>query len=222
MTKPLVTVGFVVLIAFPATAVYAQPSLSKEGIPANAAPEVRAQIERLYAREPVARVEAATTLGEMGESAAPAVPFLIDILRDNSSMVALPRKLTARYMPADTVTFAAGDTVMDFESLSAQVALARIGEPALKPLEAAAKNESEAIRYGAVRALGQVNSAAATEALARLFADPGYQTGRVTVVRALADRGDPKAVELLRAGLKDPNPEVRKAAETGLSKMKAK
>lgn len=58
------------------------PTIPKKNIPSNIPEEVREQIERLYSSDPVERADAAFQLGRMGKGAAPAVPFLIGVLKD--------------------------------------------------------------------------------------------------------------------------------------------
>jgi len=58
----------------------AQPTISREKIPADAPAEVKQQIQRLYSDDIEERGAAITALGRMGEKAAPAAPFLIDML----------------------------------------------------------------------------------------------------------------------------------------------
>ena len=108
---------------------YAQPNIPKENIPADIPTEVREQIERLYSSDPVGRGDAAYDLGEMGEKAAPAIPFLIEVLKDEASYV--------RGYAAEALGWIGG-------------------ECALEPLIAALKHESPSVRGEAAWALGKI------------------------------------------------------------------
>ncbi len=60
--------------------------IPKENMPSNIPGDLRAEIEKLYSSSPVNRGYAAIALGDMGEKASPAVPFLIGILDDYTSL----------------------------------------------------------------------------------------------------------------------------------------
>lgn len=76
VVKVLIAIGCVGSAAI----CFAQPKIPKEKIPADAPAEVKQQIERLYSPNAEERGAAINALGRMGEKAALAVPFLIDML----------------------------------------------------------------------------------------------------------------------------------------------
>ncbi len=66
---------------------YAQPQISKEDIPANIASDVKEAIEMLYSSDAQKRVEGVEQLRRMEKDhATPAIPYLIEILNDNTTL----------------------------------------------------------------------------------------------------------------------------------------
>ena len=96
----------------------------------------------------------------------------------------------------------------------AQLALVRIGAPAVEPLIQTLKDENRNIRWRAAEALGKIGDARAVEPLiqALMYGDSGV---RKHIVRALGSIRDAKVIEPLALVLRDKSSEVRwEAAET--------
>jgi len=53
--------------------------VTKEGIPRNMSPDVRALVEKTFLHDPLQRRNAARELGRLGERAVPAIPYLAKI-----------------------------------------------------------------------------------------------------------------------------------------------
>jgi hypothetical protein len=69
---------------------FAQPIIPREAIRSHTPADVKQQIERLYSSSPLDRADAANCLGEMGERAVAAAPFLLGLLGDRANTVVLP------------------------------------------------------------------------------------------------------------------------------------
>jgi len=67
--------------------VYTPPDIPTEKIPSDTPAEIREQIEKLYSSDASVRLVAAERLGRMGERAIPAIPFLIEILGDDTVLL---------------------------------------------------------------------------------------------------------------------------------------
>jgi HEAT repeat protein len=138
--------------------VYAQPNLPKENIPATLPPEVKAEVEGLYSPEAAKRAQAAEKLGNMGDKAAPAIPYLIGLLGDTTGV---------------KVPLEPGSNVMTDTSagIEASTALGKIGDPALDPLIAALKDKNPHVRILAAAALEELESPKAVEPLIAALKD---------------------------------------------------
>ncbi|HHT9120077.1 MAG TPA: HEAT repeat domain-containing protein [Candidatus Hypogeohydataceae bacterium YC41] len=208
----------------------AQPPIPKS-IPSDIPSDVRAQIERLYSSDPVERGYGAHELGEMGTRAVPAIPYLVQIIEDNSSLQWNPE---------------GGYTSPGVEAVRA---LGKIGGPAIEPLIATLKNtdvyvrreaaetlgkskdsraveplvatlkdkdEDWAVRRKAAEALGKIKDSRAVEPLIDAFRDERVER---EATFSLAEIGKP-AVEPLIATLKDGDSHVRQNAAEALGRIK--
>jgi HEAT repeat protein len=153
--------------------------------------DVSSAIRRLSSRDPLERDKAACELEAMKERAAPAVPFLIELLADE-----------ARSTDDDSDWFAPG--------VSAQDALESVGEAAVGPLIAALGHEKPPVRIRAANTLGGMKAQRAGRALGKALADPNHtvraaaalaleEVGRPSVTRLLGVLGDKKAEGRIRA-----------------------
>lgn len=114
------------------------PMIPKSSIPADSDADVKKEIERLYSSKGGERGYGAYNLGKMGKRAAPAVPFLIDALKDEDKDV---RK-------------------------NAACALGEIKDPrAIEPLIAALKDKDDNLRRRVPIALGKIKDSRAIEPL---------------------------------------------------------
>jgi len=169
-----------------------RPSIPKEKIPEDIPDEVREAILGLYSSDPVARIYYTVHLGKLGERAAPAVPFLVSLLgRDDGKRFGRepPDLLKCTIEPGD------------FRNLAAE-ALRSIGEPAVKPLLAALKDENAWVRANAARALGWARDPRAVQPLITALNDQQAAVGRIAA-EALGQIADPRAARPLIEALKD-------------------
>lgn len=197
------TIGL--LMALPGATAYAQTTVPKEKIPAGVSAEVRAEIERLYLKTDDV-VQAAGKLGSMGERAAPAIPFLIGLLKGGSSLECVTEG-NQRFCG------------FGLEKGAAAAALAGIGAPALAPLLAQAKAADEEAAGGAIMALARMKNPTATASLMRSAKDPKYPHRRL-VARELGRSESPEATKVVLDLAKDADPAVRASAMRGLADTK--
>lgn len=145
--------------------------------------ELSKQIVRLYSRDPAVRARAASHLGNMGEDAAPAVTYLVQLLPDDTP-VQLSSYLGGGYTSSLETT--PGD--------EAAHALAEIGDPASNALVLALSDPRPTVRRLAAKALGQIGNVSSVEFLVDLLNDPNRGV-RATAAIALGNYHHPMAVQ---------------------------
>ena len=140
LTKVNMALSVLVTVLFLGFNCYAQPTIPKDKIPSDLAAEVKAEVEGLYSPEAAKRAQAANKLGDLGEKAAPAIPFLVGMLGDSAGTELKPSpdsKIADNTSPG----------------IEAAVALGKIGDPALDQLIAALKDKNPNVRVLAAVAL---------------------------------------------------------------------
>ncbi len=181
----------------------AQTLVPAQKLPAGLAPDVRRQIEALYSKDSGKVIEAAEKLGDMGARAAPAIPFLISLLRYHG--------LECFQAGAEKVC------VLDVSADTASEALGKIGAPSVEPLRAALGSQDENVRRWVSITLARINDPAATEILMSAIRNPS-SPARKEVARGLGYSTAPRAVEVLATALKDQDPLFRHSVANGLGK----
>lgn len=202
--------------------------------------EVRQQIIRLYSQDPLQRAKAAAHLGKMAEGAGPAVPYLIPLLSDNTS-VQISNYLGGGYYSSVETT----------PGEEASHALAEIGGSASDALYLALQSSDPNVRRLVAKALGQIGELGSVDFLVRLLSDPdrgvrataaialgsyrnpmaaqkimdAYEAQTSPAVRsdmifALAHIDDILAVPFLVSHAKDPAPQIRAAIMLALGKLR--
>ena len=214
--------------------VLGQCSLSRDGIPLDMPAEVRQQVDGLYNPDAKTRTAAAWTLGNLGTAAAPAIPYLIDILREHGAM-----------SQGKTFFWARPDNPWAQEITSpgheAAKSLVRIGSASIDPLLAVLKDNPDVqARINAMFALGEFREPRAVDLLtthaniwqyealealgkirdprciARLMTTFNQNDGYISqVIDVLVKIGTP-AVEPLLAQVKNPNAPGRHMAMVAL------
>jgi HEAT repeat protein len=189
-----------------------QLKIPKETIPSTIPNSVKTKIERLYSPEPLTRAVAAYELGEMGQDAVPAIPFLIGTFGDY--MGNLEWRPENRLHVHGQNTSAAGE---------AEDALVKIGKPSVQPLCDALKSENADVRRDAAETLGKIGDARAVEPLILAVKNQDRNGGRVAgagaAAAALSEIKDARAVEPFIAALKDEDKVVREVAAVALGKI---
>jgi HEAT repeat protein len=188
---------------------------------ASIAADVAIQIERLQSGSPKQKIYAIQKLAEMGPLAAPSVPYLIELIDSNEKYEALGDKL----WNAISVFGSSGRYVM-FES---QLALVRIGKPAVEPLSVALlRHPRPRVRENSAIVLGKIKDMESIGPLIMaLRTDKSYQVrmwsaealGKMAETWPISSLGD--AVQALIEALKDIDPNVRQKSAYALGNMKA-
>jgi HEAT repeat protein len=184
---------------------FAKGGSPKPDMPAGLSPKLRALIEQTFSVEPKKRIEACTKLGEMGEGAAPAVPFLLS-LRDDCATAPPDRR---------DVGFCA------------ELALQAIGEPAVQPTIDALRGASAGQRNAIACVLGRFNNPRAVRALLPLLNDSDAHVRR-TAAESVNDclKQNPNLAELpglidfLIHALQDNDPDVRYCVVSALGELR--
>jgi HEAT repeat protein len=116
---------------------------------------------RLYDADPVERAWGAYQISKQGAAAAPAVPYLTELLDDDNEV------LLSRYLGSGFHSSAA-TTPAD----EAARALAKIGTPAVDALTQKLKDPNPQVRRRVTKALGQTGSMSTVDALLQTIEDP--------------------------------------------------
>ena len=201
--------------------------------------QVKTQILRLYHPDPVERAWAAYQLAKLGRGSAPAIPYLLELLNDDTAV------LLSRYLGSGF--HSSSDTSPAEESARA---LARIGDPAIDRLIRTVNSPSAGVRRLIAKALGQIGSGRTIEVLIRLLRDESRKvqasaaialgsfrhpvaantiiesymteppTVRIHLVYALSQINDIIAVPFLVRQMPTESPEVRAAIAVALGKLR--
>jgi HEAT repeat protein len=199
---------------------YAQPDTPKSEIPEDIDKDVRMQIRELYSIKTVPRAEAIYALGNMGERAKAAVPYLISMLEDNVYVysdhktgdkgAATPAimavealgKIKDQRAVEHLVLLMKGerysDEIKKIQRYSA-TALIRIGGTRaagllLKILED--KSSESGVKGLAIQVLGKIGDKSVVDPLIEILKDETIGI-RGDVAKALGEIGDPRAIRPL-------------------------
>lgn len=188
-------------------------------------PELKALLARLVSDDAPTRAAAAVALGDMGKDAAPAVPWLIKVLRDMREVFVVARS-RADLADRRRVTIGPGGVgCRSSVSEQASIALGKIGDRrAVKPLCALMLDKKRddrqwLKRVAATKALGEIGNAQAVGSLLQAFANPEeYYFIHDEAGDALVKIGAP-AVKLLVRVAEQGNARVRLEAISALAKI---
>jgi len=186
---------------------YAQPRIPKESIPIDIPSDMKTYIERLYSSDPIERSNSVYYLGQMGERAVPAIPYLKGILHDNT--------LIER-------TVAGGTCVVPL-GMEAAIALSEIGGPGVKALIAALKDEDQSVQVRALVVMSEIKDSRAVEPLiAALKDEDSYVREMAAGLLVETKVKDSRLIEPLIAALKDRDPGVHWRAAAALENITGK
>lgn len=221
---------------FSASVSLAQPSIPKEQIPSNLAPQVRLEIERLYSEDHEARAHGASMLGKMGANAYPSIPFLVCLLAEPEDACAGQSCGGDHHGHAHSPSEEALKALIGFGEVSVdplikacsqkdvetrRKALRALGEMkerrAIPCMVASLKHDNTNVRMLAAWGLGQIGEPALKPLLAELE-DKG-SPGRSDAAFALGKIKQPQAIGPLIAALKETDPELRKESAKALSRI---
>jgi len=228
-----------IILPEPTPVTISDEALAKEINDLKTTRRVKDKILRLHHDDPVERAWAAYQLAKLGRGAAPAVPYLIKMLADDTPV------LLSRYLGGGF--HSSSDTTPAKE---ASRTLAKIGEPAIQGLVAAMASPNEDIRRLAVKSMGQISDVNSIEDLIGALSDPSrrVQAGaaialgnyrhpiasqrltevfptvepkiRVHLVYALSQINDIIAVPFLMNQFAQQTPDVRAAIALALGKLR--
>ena len=201
----LFAIGTMVILLSSASVSIAQPSIPKDQIPSNLAPEVRLEIERLYSEDHEARAYGASMLGKMGSKAYPSIPFLVCLLEEPEDACEGQNCGGDHHGHADN------------PSEEAVKALVGFGEPSVEPLVGACGKQDVEIRRKALRALGEMKDRRAIPCMAAALKD-GNSNVRMLAAWGLGQMGEP-ALKPLLTELADKNSPGRSDAAYALGKI---
>jgi hypothetical protein len=97
--------------------------------------------------------------------------------------------------------------------------LIALGKAAVPTLIEACRDSNQHVRLLAAYVLGYLNDRSAAIALMRIVDSDSYAPARVMAVEALGRLGAKEALSVVQAAAKDPNPNVRNAAEWALPRV---
>jgi hypothetical protein len=225
-----------VLLLCAASVSMAQPSIPKDQIPSNLAPEVRLEIERLYSENHEARAHGASMLGKMGSKAYPSIPFLICLLEESEDACAGQNCGGDHHGHAHSPSEEALKALMEFGEPSVEPLIKACGKQdvetqrkvlralgemkdrrAIPCMAASLKDENTNVRMLAAWGLGQMGEPALKPLLAEL-ADKG-SPGRSDAAFALGKINQPQAIGPLIDALKETDPDLRKESAKALSRI---
>ena len=205
-----------------------KPPTSKADIPDNVSGEIRGLVEKTFSDDPSERASAAKELRKFGSKSAPAVPFLIRLLGDESRQQPTPSSeaFETLYVLRDaailplTAGLAVDDENIRYFSISL---LEMIGDrravPALiRLLDRDAGARGFSMRGAAASALGEIGDARAVEPLLGLLKDSDRDVV-ARAVSALGEIGDHRAIKPLLALLKSPQSDLRSWAAIALGRF---
>lgn len=166
------------------------PLAFKLQVPVDLTEEIRKEIERLRSSNSVERISAIDNLRKMGSKAAPAVPFLVEILGDRGKI-----------------------------GWAASEALAEIGSPAVESLIKALNDKRSCVRINAVRALSKISDPKVEDNLLKALKDKNAWV-RWGASSYLSDKATARAIPSLIKALRDEYSMVRQNAISALGKLK--
>ncbi|UCC94445.1 MAG: HEAT repeat domain-containing protein [Candidatus Omnitrophota bacterium] len=202
--KPVLIIMVAMSLLSMTSVSFAQPSIPKENIPYDVPEDVKKQIERLYSSSAKERQDAAYELGEMGSRAMGAVPFLIEMLGEES------------VIEHDE----SGTTVVISARREARKALKKMGRVIAEPLiEAAVRSDNYSLLSQASRILRGVKHPDTVNFLRKSLEDSDSRV-RKNAVYILGELKDFYVTEILVSALEDPDADVRANAAYGLGRTK--
>lgn len=221
-----ITAGVILMITAAAPRCHCYTAIPREQIPADIPGDVRKQVERLYSHDVEEQARACYQLGNLGEKAVPAVPFLIGMLGTRYLFLNMsPDEAAAKALvkigkPAVPYLMPCLTDEDPWIRERAVWILGKIKEPrSVDGLIAALQDDDSDVRWLAALALGELKDQRAVEPLIKVLSD-AYQNVRKEAVWALGAIGDARATAALLPLLRDANGKVRAQAAEALGNIK--
>lgn len=211
----LLTILLGPIVSFPG---FSQTSEPRENIPPGVPADVRSEIERLYTKD---AADAALNLGEMGENAAPAIPFLIGLLHRNNGLMGVERGKVKLFLRDDFTFMMTRDKayVWGAQAFAAADALVKIGPSSIESLGKALRHEKPAVVSMAAYALAMMKGPAALELLLGVLEDENF-SARAEVAEYAGYSRDPRVVSILIGFSESEDPKMRSASAKALGTTK--
>ncbi len=235
--KSIIRMTFFALIFLSATAVFAQPKISRDKIPEETAAEAKEAISNLYSPDASVRQSACVKLRDMGEGAVAAVPFLENMLyekRVGSFNPVLPGEFAA-WALAEMGDSGFNTLISALKDNNATVranAICGIGHTkrseSLDYLLAALTDQDRNVRYNSVNSLGSLSQVIDDKRIKEGFLvalkdkDIGVQDQALFWIENGACSIDDTVVKALTLALQDFNKEIRERAARILEKTTGK
>jgi HEAT repeat protein len=196
---------------------------------------VRPLLEKLLSTDCMGKAGTARQLGQMGEQAAPAIPYLIELLGEEEKLgLTFPSTVAQHFScreAAIDALIAIGrsatepliNALASWKPLMREGAIRVLGDlgdlRAVKPLSKAINDSDERVRLSAYRALGKLKSPVVADLIfSKLDAlDSGT---REEALDALVNQGDMRVRPLLLAQVKSPDSWLRRKAAQSLGKLR--
>lgn len=174
----------------------------------------------LHAPDAATRVAAAEALGQIGAAAA-VDPLLLALARDTAGDVRAACAEALGHLHDRYAVEPLKDALQDSDhavQLAAVTALGQLGgEDVVVALLTVLQGDTlPQTRSAIARALGHLGDPAGTRALELLLLNDGDYNVQYSAALGLADLANPRAIEVLRAGLRQDNPLLQQAAARGL------
>lgn len=191
--------------------------------PPETATKLKLELEKLLSLKLSLQMEGAYNLGEMREKAAPAIPFLIEILRQLGGVKEVDAS-ALKFLDDGGVAISSGGkvhTVYPVQNVASR-ALGKIGEPAIEPIRNSVLNNPKESAFGfGVRALASMQNPSATKLIHGLARSDDVQTRR-RIVDSLSLNKDPTTIDLLIESLTDTVSVIRESAANSLKRITGK
>jgi HEAT repeat protein len=165
--------------------------------------EVNEKIGMLKSPDPSVRADAASSLGDMGAAASPAVPFLVRILGDTHPVLSRSGGVVESTSPAK----------------EAVEALSKIGNAATLSLNAVVADRDPKVRKNAVVALGNIEDPRSLEPLVDVLVKDEDTAVRVEAVHVLGKLGKPQAIGPLCDATQEKKSKLGEAAAGALGQI---
>ena len=160
-------------------------------LPRQPEPSIQQYVDQLNSNDPSDRINAARSLGYMQKKAILAVPYLLEMLKDDTCILEFDASLD--------------DMMPTYSSVEAASALGKIGDPSAIPaLIEALLNSNFTLAREATSALGKIGDSSAVSALIKQLSGSDHILISNSVV-ALGQIGDKTAVDALILTLQDAN-----------------
>lgn len=188
------------------------------------AAKLKVELEKLLSLSLSLQMEGAYNFGEMRAKAAPAIPFLIQVLRETGGLKEVDRE-SLRFLDDSGFALVSGEKVSTFYPVQnvAARALAKIGEAAIEPIRSSVLKDDpndSSFSFG-LDALARMQNPTATKLLHDMTRGDDVRLRR-NVIESLANNKSPGTVELLIELLKDPDSVIRAEAADSLKKNTGK